>query len=62
MRVTMRAATVIMSVRAVLMLVVAVVMVLCGAMVGSLFSADAWNNVTFTAGEVRNPKRNLPLG
>jgi APA family basic amino acid/polyamine antiporter len=31
------------------------------AMVGSLFSADAWNNVTFTAGEVRNPQRNLPL-
>ena len=31
------------------------------AMVGSLFSADAWNNVTFTAGEMRNPKRNLPL-
>ena len=31
------------------------------AMVGSLFSADAWNNVTFTAGEVKNPKRNLPL-
>jgi APA family basic amino acid/polyamine antiporter len=30
-------------------------------MVGSLFSSDAWNNVTFTAGEVRNPKRNLPL-
>jgi len=29
--------------------------------VGSLFSADAWNNVTFTAGEVTNPKRNLPL-
>ena len=29
--------------------------------VGSLFSADAWNNVTFTAGEIRNPKRNLPL-
>jgi APA family basic amino acid/polyamine antiporter len=28
---------------------------------GSLFSADAWNNVTFTAGEVRNPRRNLPL-
>jgi APA family basic amino acid/polyamine antiporter len=38
----------------------AVVMVLCGAMVGSLFSADAWHNVTFTAGEVRDPKRNLP--
>jgi basic amino acid/polyamine antiporter, APA family len=31
------------------------------AQVGSLFSADAWNNVTFTAGEVKNPKRNLPL-
>src|SRR6476661_8243008 len=31
------------------------------AMVGALFSSDAWNNVTFTAGEVRNPKRNLPI-
>jgi APA family basic amino acid/polyamine antiporter len=31
------------------------------AMVGALFAADAWNNVTFTAGEVRNPRRNLPL-
>jgi APA family basic amino acid/polyamine antiporter len=31
------------------------------AQVGSLFSADAWNNVTFTAGEVKNPNRNLPL-
>jgi len=31
------------------------------AQTGSLFSADAWNNVTFTAGEVINPKRNLPL-
>ena len=31
------------------------------AMVGSLFSADAWNNITFTAGEVTNPKRNIPL-
>jgi len=31
------------------------------AMVGSLFSSDAWNNVTFTAGEVKNPRRNLPL-
>jgi len=29
--------------------------------VGSLFSADAWNNITFTAGEVRDPKRNVPL-
>jgi APA family basic amino acid/polyamine antiporter len=26
-----------------------------------LFSADAWNNITFTAGEVRDPKRNIPL-
>ncbi len=39
----------------------AIVMVLSGAMVGSLFAADAWNNVTFTAGEIRNPRRNLPL-
>ena len=31
------------------------------AQVGSLFSADAWNNVTFTAAEVENPRRNLPL-
>lgn len=29
--------------------------------VGSLFSADAWNNVTFAAAEVKNPQRNLPL-
>lgn len=31
------------------------------SMVGSLFSSDAWNNITFTAGEVVNPKRNIPL-
>jgi APA family basic amino acid/polyamine antiporter len=31
------------------------------AMVGSLFSSDAWNNVTFIAGEIKNPQRNLPL-
>jgi APA family basic amino acid/polyamine antiporter len=31
------------------------------AMVGSLFSMDAWNNITFTAGEVKNPGRDLPL-
>lgn len=31
------------------------------AMVGSLFSSDAWNNITFTAGEVKNPKRNIPM-
>jgi APA family basic amino acid/polyamine antiporter len=35
--------------------------ILAVAQVGSLFSADAWNNVTFTAGEVINPKRNLPI-
>jgi APA family basic amino acid/polyamine antiporter len=39
----------------------ATVGVFFAAMVGSLFSSDAWNNVTFTAGEVLNPKRNLPL-
>ena len=31
------------------------------ALVGSLFSSDAWINVTFAASEVQNPKRNLPL-
>lgn len=31
------------------------------AMVGSLFSSDAWNNVTFIAGEIQNPQRNVPL-
>ncbi len=34
---------------------------LCVAQVGSLFSADAWNNITFTAGEVKRPGRNVPL-
>ncbi len=34
---------------------------LCVAQTGSLFSADAWNNITFTAGEVRNPRKNVPL-
>jgi len=34
---------------------------LCVAQTGSLFSADAWNNITFTAGEVQNPRRNVPL-
>src|SRR5579862_3785794 len=29
------------------------------AQVGSLFSADAWNNITFTAGEVKNPRRDV---
>ena len=31
------------------------------AQVGSLFSSDAWNNITFTAGEVKNPQKNIPL-
>jgi amino acid transporter len=39
----------------------AALMIAGGAMVGSLFSSDAWNNVTFTAGEVINTRRNLPL-
>jgi basic amino acid/polyamine antiporter, APA family len=38
----------------------AVLPVVGAAMVGSLFSADAWNNVTFAAAEVREPTKNLP--
>jgi APA family basic amino acid/polyamine antiporter len=34
---------------------------LCVMQTGSLFSADAWNNITFTAGEVREPRRTIPL-
>ena len=34
---------------------------LCVSQTGSLFSADAWNNITFTAGEVKDPRRNVPL-
>ena len=34
---------------------------ICVSQTNSLFSADAWNNITFTAGEVKNPKRNIPL-
>jgi basic amino acid/polyamine antiporter, APA family len=34
---------------------------LCVSQTNSLFSADAWNNITFTAGEVKNPRRNIPL-
>jgi len=30
-------------------------------MVGSLFSSDSWNNVTFIANEIKNPKRNIGL-
>ncbi len=34
---------------------------LCIAQTGSLFSADSWNNVTIIAGEIRQPRRNVPL-
>lgn len=34
---------------------------IAASMVGSLFSSDAWNNVTFIAGEIKNPKRNIGL-
>ena len=34
---------------------------IAAAMVGSIFSSDAWNNITFIAGEVRNPQRNIGL-
>lgn len=34
---------------------------IASAMVGSIFSSDAWNNVTFIAGEIKNPRRNIGL-
>lgn len=34
---------------------------MASAMVGSIFSSDAWNNVTFIAGEIKNPKRNIGM-
>lgn len=34
---------------------------ICVAQTNSLFSSDAWHNITFTAGEVKDPKRNIPL-
>jgi len=37
------------------------VVALCVAQSGSLFSADSWHDVTIIAGEVKNPRRNLPL-
>jgi APA family basic amino acid/polyamine antiporter len=43
------------------MVLVHLAVILAVVQVGSLFSADAWNNITFTAGEVKNPKRNIPL-
>jgi len=39
----------------------AVMGAIAGSMVGSLFSSDSWNNVTFIAGEIKNPKRNIGL-
>jgi len=39
----------------------AVVGAIAAAMTGSIFSSDAWNNVTFIAGEMKNPKRNIGL-
>ncbi len=39
----------------------ALAIILGRAMTGPLFAQSAWNNVTFTAGEVENPGRNLPL-
>jgi APA family basic amino acid/polyamine antiporter len=42
------------------LLLLALVMLLGRAMIGPLFAQSAWNNVTFTAGEVRDPGKNLP--
>lgn len=42
------------------LLMLALVMMLGRAMVGPLFAQSAWNNVTFTAGEIRDPGKNLP--
>lgn len=39
---------------------VALLMAVGVSMIGSLFSSDAWNNVTFIAGEIKDPKRNIP--
>jgi APA family basic amino acid/polyamine antiporter len=40
---------------------VGLLIALCVSQTGSLFSADSWHDITFVAGEVRNPRRNLPL-
>ncbi|GGG69684.1 APC family permease [Edaphobacter dinghuensis] len=37
------------------------IIAVCVSQTGSLFSADSWHDITFVAGEVRNPRRNLPL-
>ncbi|MBC7553191.1 MAG: amino acid permease [Taibaiella sp.] len=39
----------------------AIVAALCASMVGALFSSDAWNSVTFIAGELKRPERNIGL-
>lgn len=39
---------------------IALILALGTAMIGSLFSSDAWNNVTFIAGEIKDPKKNIP--
>ncbi len=39
----------------------ALVIAICTAMVGALFSSDAWNSVTFIAGEMKRPERNIGL-
>jgi APA family basic amino acid/polyamine antiporter len=43
------------------LVLVGMMTILAVSQTGSLFSSDAWNNITFTAAEVKNPKRNLPL-
>jgi APA family basic amino acid/polyamine antiporter len=40
---------------------VALLAAFCAAMVGALFSSDAWNSVTFIAGEIKKPERNIGL-
>ena len=39
----------------------ALIGLMAAAMVGSIFSSDSWNNVTFIAGEIKNPQRNIGL-
>ncbi|MBB6107994.1 amino acid/polyamine/organocation transporter, APC superfamily [Mucilaginibacter lappiensis] len=41
--------------------IIAALGAIASAMVGSIFSSDSWNNVTFIAGEIKNPKRNIGL-
>src|SRR5687768_5953419 len=41
--------------------IIAALGAVAAAMVGSIFSSDSWNNVTFIAGEIKNPKRNIGL-